>query len=49
MLPEPRPKMSKKSQLLPDKGWGFRPDLMYVSPNMISIVGAFYAFGAVLF
>ena len=29
MLPEPRPKMLKKSQLLPDKGWGFRPDLMY--------------------
>ena len=29
MLPEPRPKMSKKSQLLPDKGWGFKPDLIY--------------------
>ena len=27
MLPEPRPKMFKKSELLPDKGWGFRPDL----------------------
>ena len=33
MLPEPRPKMFKKSQLLPDKGWGFEPDLIYKTLN----------------